>query len=109
MDIFCFDKSQIERRPELLVGDRKLHSIGLFLMGYNWGHGMTERSVPSLGINEFHATWVRTKLFQDRVGYGYAESILQKCNDDEEKALTMFFALVKQYQKNLIKTRCTEY
>ena len=91
--------NQIELRPEMYVGDRKLTSIAFYLEGFDmgWHFANGEKISPPWG-HEFHV-WVRAKLFKDTDGYGYQNSILQKCIEDEGKAFKLFFKLVKQYQK----------
>jgi len=87
----------IENRPELYLGNRKLTSLYFFINGYLL-RCIELDDFHSQKIKDFHG-WIR-----DETGVeidNWKDNLLADSNNDEEKALMKFFFFINKFYSEI--------
>lgn len=87
-----------QTRPQMYFGQKSLTLMMFYLRGF-WDAAIM------FGIefeNGFHPNindWIRKQLaVEDKLSLHYSNLILEECNNDEEKAFDLFFALLEKFK-----------
>lgn len=98
--------SAIHQKPVMYVGKKSLTSLFAFFCGFDLADKLGEKKFNSREIlsDEF-SYFVQHKFKQGRSAMGWCSRILEKVDNDEERAVDLFFALLEEFKlekENLI-------
>ena len=91
--------SAIHLKPEMYLGKKSLSLLFTFFSGFDLGDQLSERKFNTNKIlfNDF-SDFVQNKFSQGRIAVGWLQRILEKTENDEEKAVDVFFALLEEFK-----------
>ncbi len=86
-------------RPQMYFGKKSVWDLSNFLLGFEYAIDFSNSDFNTgFFFSEFE-TWALQKLIgKDESPYRLIGVIQQKCNNDEEKAFDLFFALLEEFK-----------
>ena len=100
---------QIRAQPIMYLGIRSITRLYMYEAGYTgalYDHGIVE---PSNGFAPGIHFWVRARLGLDRSSIGWLGSILEVCDNDEERAFERFYELLDEYRSGQFSNIVAEW
>jgi hypothetical protein len=89
----------IEIMPDSYIGGRSLTSLSLFISGFQTALIIGEGKFDTKKFFEdTYYDFVSDKLKDISVGKHWLNRILKECDNDEEKAFDLFFALLEEFK-----------
>lgn len=94
----------IRQRPGMYLGENKISKLTNFLTGYHMGQVMNTPDAeidPYFGENGF-LSWFHTK-YNIKMNSSWASPFLVEADNDEAKALDIFFNYLEEYSTETTK------
>ncbi len=89
----------IQRQPGMWFGKKPFTDLHNFLLGFEYALDLSESNFETGNFFQNFERWSLQKLIGNpRSPYRWVGAILQKCNNDEEKAFDLFFALLEEFK-----------
>ena len=91
--------SAIHQKPAMYIGKKSLTHLFTFFCGFNLADELGNKifNAKEVLFNDF-ADFVQHKFKQGRSAMGWSTRILEKVENDEEKAVDLFFALLEEFK-----------
>ena len=106
MDTIFDLTEKIKLRPPMYIGSNKLSDMHTFLLGYRSAviENQYERLFTDNGISFQYFNFFVGRKYNCSSFMGYANIILKQTENDEEKALRLFFNVIKEFEELEIKS-----
>ncbi len=89
----------VQLRPMMFLGWNKLSLMRSFLGGFQMAVNLSNANYDTGKFFTEFNQWAINKLTSENESkYGWSGIILRKCNNDEEKGLELFFALLEEFK-----------
>ncbi len=89
--------SFIQRYPKMIVGEKSLTLLHGFFLGFEMALKQSKADYNTYSFFTDFDEFVRHK-YRENGAWSYAQRLLEKVGNDEEKAVDLFFALLEEFK-----------
>ncbi len=89
--------SFIQRYPKMIIGEKSLTLLHRFFLGFEMALKQSKADYNTYSFFTDFDEFVRYK-YRENGSWGYDRRLLEKVDNDEEKAVDLFFALLEEFK-----------
>ncbi len=86
----------ISKRPTMYIGDKKLSTLNIYIMGYQVALTLNKVTESGPDFDDF-IDWLNQKINNVDTSKSWVRVLLNKSKRNEEQALYLFFELITEY------------